>query len=148
MPMNGHAEQRQSATFAHSAEDAEPGFYSVRLDSGIDVQLTTAARSGLARFDFPSQAESSIVVDLGGSVNGVFDSHVAIDPTTRIITGDVTSQVGCGTDRYTVYFALRFDAPFLTYGTNGQSAFVTFAASQVQAQAAISYVGVDGALAN
>jgi len=148
MPMNGHAEQRQASTFRHSAERAEPGSYRVRLDSGIDVELTTTARTGLGRFTYPSQAESSIVVDLGGSVNGVFDTHVAIDPTTRRVVGDVISQVGCGTDRYTVYFALEFDAPFRTFGTNDRVAYVTFDQSRVQVKSAISYVSVDGALLN
>ena len=147
MPLNGRADRPAPATFAHQNEQAEPGYYRVRLDTGIDVQLTTTPRTGLAQFTFP-EPDSSITIDLGGSVNGVFDSQITIDPDQRLITGSVTSQVGCGTDRYTLYFVVEFDQPFVSSGTSGRVAYVSFAGTSLLAKAAISYVSVDGARRN
>jgi predicted alpha-1,2-mannosidase len=78
----------------------------------------------------------------------------------------VVSQVGCGTDRYTIYFAIASDRPFASYGTwsedqlqPGQTsaaaahsgAYLTYDTSdnkQVRLKPAISYVSVDNALSN
>src|SRR5262245_56616165 len=40
----------QRATFSHANETAEPGYYAVGLDSGIQVELTVTSRTGLGRF--------------------------------------------------------------------------------------------------
>src|SRR5262249_54851444 len=100
------------------------------------------------------------------SVNDVQDSQVHIDVDRQLITGRVVSQVGCGDDHYTVYFALAVDRPFTRFGTWTENqlqasstaahaphagAYVTFdvsAASQVTLKPAISYVSVDNALGN
>ena len=42
------------AAFSHANELASPGYYKVRLDSGITVELTTTPRTGMARFAFPA----------------------------------------------------------------------------------------------
>jgi predicted alpha-1,2-mannosidase len=155
------------ATFAHNNESASPGAYGVRLDNGIDVQLAATPRSGLGVVTFPETASAgTLVIDAGGSVNDALDSQVAIDPDRRLITGSVVSPVGCGDDRYTVYFAIAFDQPFLRFGTWSESqlqpsvasaraphagAYVTFDMSggtAVGLKPAISFVSVDNALGN
>jgi predicted alpha-1,2-mannosidase len=77
---------------------------------------------------------------------------VAIDPDQRLVTGSVVSQVGCGSDRYTLYFAIAFDRPFASFGTSAQRgayvAFDTQETQRVQLKPAISYVSVDNALLN
>ena len=155
------------ATFNHGNEVAAPGFYSVGLDNGVGVELTVTPRTGLGRITFPaSQPVGTVIVDAAGGVNDVFDSAVSIDPQRRLITGSVVSQVGCGLDRYTLYFAIAFDTPFAGYGTwreeqlvsgatearsTHAGAYVAFDAasqSQVRVKPAISYVSVAGALRN
>jgi predicted alpha-1,2-mannosidase len=85
-----------------------------------------------------------------------------VDPDRQLVTGSVQAQVGCGTDHYTLYFAIAFDRPFNAYGTWSEdqlqprvaSAHAAHAGayvgvpSGVQLKPALSYVSVDNALAN
>ena len=152
------------ATFSHQNEHAAPGEYAVTLDNGISVDLTVTARSGLGAFTWPDNASpATLVIDAGGSVNDVFDSTVSIDAEHQLVTGSAVSQVGCGTDRYTLYFAISFDRPFAAFGTwNDEQlqpgstsaraahsgAYVSFDGGRVQLKPAISYVSVSNARAN
>ena len=155
----------RAATFSHANESASPGAYSVRLDNGIAVDLAVTPRTGLGRIAWPADSSSgTLLIDAAGSVNGSFDSAVSIDADRRLLTGHATSQVGCGTDRYTVYFAIAFDRPLRSFGTWTEDAFSAGAtsasgprtgaaiafdtASPVTIKPAISYVSVDNALAN
>ena len=154
-----------AATFSHANESASPGAYSVRLDNGIQLDLGVTPRTGLGRIAWPADSPTgTLVVDAAGSVNGSFESDVAIDAERRLLTGHVTSQVGCGTDRYTLYFAIAFDHPFQSFGTWTEDAFSVGAStasgphtgaalsfdttSPLTMKPAISYVSVDNALAN
>jgi predicted alpha-1,2-mannosidase len=53
------------AHFSHDNEYAEPGYYKVHLDStNIDVELTVSLRSGIHKYQFPSNEDQYIVLDL------------------------------------------------------------------------------------
>jgi predicted alpha-1,2-mannosidase len=166
MPINGTIGvsprvQPAVATFSHANESAEPGAYGVSLDDGIRVDLSVTPRTGIGVVTFPTSG--TLVVDAAGSINDVFDSSVAIDPQTRIVTGFVVAQVGCGLDRYTLYFAIAFDQAFASYGTwtedklEGGSttaraphtgAYLAFNTPAIKLKPAISYVSVENALNN
>ena len=135
-------------TFSHANELASPGFYAVTLDNGIRVELAATPRTGHGRFSFLDGTNAAVVIDAAGSVNGVFASHLSIDAEHQQVTGQVESQVGCGTDQYTVYFATAFDQPFGTARVDGSRAEVTFHANRIQVKVAVSYVSVANALAN
>lgn len=61
---------RPYSKFSHDDEEAEPGYYSVMLKSfGIKAELTTTKRVGFHRYTFPEDSESSIILDLGYSLN-------------------------------------------------------------------------------
>ena len=70
--------------FSHAAESAGPGHYSVRLNpvhgAGIDVGLTATTRTGMARFTFPRNPHSSLLVNAGGSAQADDFAAVQIDP--------------------------------------------------------------------
>jgi predicted alpha-1,2-mannosidase len=173
LPINGSLDTSprsqpavQRARFSHVNETAQPGYYAVGLDSGIQVELAVTPRTGAGRFTFPAASSGTLLVDAGGSVNDTFDGHVSIDPARQLLTGYVESQVGCGIDHYTLYFAIAFDRPFASYGTWAEDrldagsktnraahtgAYLTFDTStlqQVQLKPAISYVSVENALGN
>ena len=61
-----------------------PGFYSVRLNpvrgAGIDVALTATTRTGMARFTFPANPHSSVLIDAGGSAQPDDFAAVDVDP--------------------------------------------------------------------
>ena len=105
------------ASYSHQQEVAQPGYYSVRLDSGIDVEIAAAVRSGIAQFTFPSGSDKhTILIDLSRNLSKVDDAH--IDVTGSKVTGWVSSGGFCGTaNRYKVYFALQTDIDPAAVGT-------------------------------
>ncbi len=108
--------------FSHRGERARPGFYSMRLNpshgAAIDTELTTTTRTGLGRFDFPSNPHSSILINAGGSAQPDDFASVQINPEAQEIDGSASSGLFCGQrPRYKVYFAAVFSRPFGAYGT-------------------------------
>lgn len=154
---------RYQATFDHANEQASPGRYGVRLDSGIDVRFAATQRSGVGRLGFPAGKPATLLVNTAGSVNGVTDA--SIDIGTNTISGSATSGSFCGYPHsYKVYFHATFDRPFQTVGTwkdgvvtagqasaTGQRSggYVMFEPGRiVDVQVGLSFVSVDGARAN
>lgn len=108
--------------FDHAEEEASPGFYRVRLDPGtpdaIDVELAARTRSGAGRFTFPAAPAASILVNAGGSAMANGDVTVAVDPMAGEVSGSVSAGQFCyHRNEYTLYFTIRFDRPFATFGT-------------------------------
>lgn len=141
--------------FDHSDETATPGYY--QLDAGgVDTQLTTTTRSGMATITFPTgSATGSLLLKLGNSATGVTASsfHVVDDEE---VAGQVTSGYFCGAQNtYTLYFDMVFDQPFTTTGswsTKGVDGddvtFDTAADPVVKAKVGISYVSDADAVLN
>jgi predicted alpha-1,2-mannosidase len=108
--------------FSHAAEQARPGYYSVRLNpdhgAAIETELTASARTGMARFTFPRNPHSSVLINAGGSAQPDDFAEVQIDPGAREIDGTASSGLFCGQrPRYRVYFAAVFNRRFKAYGT-------------------------------
>jgi predicted alpha-1,2-mannosidase len=154
------------STFSHANETASPGYYGVTLDSGVTVELTTTLRSGIGRFTFATGSDTnSIIVNIGGSVNGVIAGAVTI--AGNEVTGWARTFIGGGSGApYNVYFDVVFDQPVIAYGTwtgatlqpgstsatGGQSgAYLTFDTSAnpvAYVKTAISFVSVANAQLN
>ncbi len=100
------------AGFSHAHEEASPGYYRVLLRSGVDVRLTATTRTGMARFTYPRTAAATLLLDGGGSVNGVRMASLHAVGLTEI-RGWITSGNFCGHNRfsYTVYVDVRFNRP-------------------------------------
>lgn len=99
--------------FKHENERASPGFYEVRLDDGITVDLTATQRAGLSRFTFPPAADARLILRNGVEIDVV----VARDAELEIVSP--TLIVGSRLDAFCVsgiptriYFAARFERPF------------------------------------
>lgn len=153
--------------FSHDSESAEPGYYAVTLaDSDVRAELTATTRTGLGHFTFPETGQANVLVKAGASLAGNSDAGVQVVGDDEVV-GSATTGGFCGKgNRYTVYFALKFDRPFTTSGTwDGSTvtpgateesgpdsgAYVTFDASSqrtVAAKVAISYVSTDAAERN
>ncbi|MEP6940870.1 MAG: GH92 family glycosyl hydrolase [Rudaea sp.] len=110
--------------FAHPNEIAEPGYYAVRLDDRVQVELTAAARAGAARFRYPGGQPAGMLVRASDSEVGSSAATVDVDAATMSVRGSVTSGNFCGyldaEDRrsyYTLFFVARFDHAFVAYGT-------------------------------
>ncbi|MDT8401586.1 MAG: GH92 family glycosyl hydrolase [Bacteroidales bacterium] len=62
------------STFSHDNEEAEPGYYSVKLDNGVMVSLTATRRAGFQKYRAEKDGVMNILVDLGFAIN--WDSPV------------------------------------------------------------------------
>ncbi|MFE7126941.1 GH92 family glycosyl hydrolase [Streptomyces sp. NPDC057617] len=154
--------------FDHSAESAEPGYYSVDLANGVGTELTATTRTAVNRYDFPAGSDSStLILDVAGSNNRVFDSEVTVEG--RTVSGWVETASVCEEGgRYRAYFSATFDRPFTSYGTwqggtvtpgaptarggavkHGAGAYLVFdKGAEVTAKTGLSYVSVENAAEN
>jgi putative alpha-1,2-mannosidase len=153
-----------SSTFSHAGkkptsdgEQASPGFYRVRIDNGVHVELTVTQHTGFARFTFPASGNGTLLVNAGGSANGNWgNTWIKINGDSQLY--GATTSGNCGGDfSYTLYFVVFFDRPFTDSGTwNGDtltpgstesagdqpSAYLTFDTatnSAVQAKVGLSF---------
>ena len=163
----GAAPWNASEAFSHDSESAEPGYYAVTLDdSKVRTELTATTRTGLGHFTFPATDQANVLIKSGASLAGNSDASARIVGDDEVV-GSATTGGFCGKgNRYTVYFALKFDRPFTASGTwDGRTvtpgsaeqtgarsgAYVTFdtrAQRTVAAKVAISYVSTDAAERN
>jgi predicted alpha-1,2-mannosidase len=159
-----------ASSFSHDHETAAPGYYSVQFDDGVKAELTVAARSGMARLQFPSRGPRTLILNAAGSATIAAEHRQTDTSTIQIrgqdeITGTVHSGGFCGSaTNYVLYFTVRFQLPFSSFGTwsdqvaigsksasgHKAGAFVSFAegAEKVVIKVGISFVSVANAEAN
>jgi predicted alpha-1,2-mannosidase len=158
--------QAYVANFSHSGEEASPGYYAVKLGSGVTVQTAVTNRSGLGVFGFPASTQSTVLLNVGIDSTGVRAAAARLIGDEKA-EGSVSSGNFCGShNRYTVYFVAEFNRPFSSYGAwNGarvrdgaraaegrfSGLFVTFNTTHnriVKMKVALSYVSVANAWLN
>ncbi len=108
---------RRAATFRHAHELASPGYYKVKLGSGIEVELSARTRSGSARIAFPVGAPAGLLVEAGKTVTDdaaeVTRGELHIVAPNRI-TASLSSEKFCGhASGYTIHLAAVFDHPIV-----------------------------------
>src|ERR1700722_1927404 len=148
--------EKFAATFSHTNESASPGYYRVKLDNGIETELTVTPRTGMARFTFPgNNSPAAMLIRAKGAI-AVRDNEV---------TGSYDAVIGGGKRPFTVYFVVQFDQPFQSMKTwkgdtlgnetkaEGENCGVvlTFDTSTkpvVLVRTAISYISIENAQAN
>lgn len=154
--------------YSHDDEQAEPGYYRVKLKTyGIDTELTATQRTGWQRYTFPSTGAANVLFNTGRANQKVYDSEVHVIGD-RTVEGRVHAGNFCaGKDDHTVYFTATFDRPFKTQGTwrgstpepgsrdaageGGNGAWVSFDAGtdkDVVVKVGVSYTGIEGARRN
>jgi putative alpha-1,2-mannosidase len=70
--------------FSHKDETARPGFYSVKLDNNVFVELTATLRAGLHRYTYPATDQARIILDLTHR-DRVLDSGLRITGGTTFV---------------------------------------------------------------
>jgi predicted alpha-1,2-mannosidase len=113
-----------ASTYDHAQEVAKAGRYQVRLDNGVQVDLSATQRTGAARFSYPAGVPATMLIRVSDAEVGSSDAQVAIDSDHRTVSGAVTSGNFCGylsndlkRSYYTLYFVAEFDQPFSAHGT-------------------------------
>ncbi len=111
-----------TAGFVHAGERAHPGEYRVVLNNGIRVELTVAARAGIARITFPNASHPVLVFKAGDSATAsaparAGDSSSLVIGPASTISGTVHSGGFCGSPtHYTLYFAAQLSRPIASAG--------------------------------
>jgi predicted alpha-1,2-mannosidase len=146
------SQAKYSASFSHQNETANPGYYSVKLDDGIRVELTATARAGFQRYTFPKTSSAPVVILDLQHRDRLLDSSIQIIDSTHVegfrrSTAWAKNQV--------VYFAAEFSQPFEPFPKTDPEPsklnWVSFNFSRLQQlliKVGISSVSVEGARKN
>ena len=159
-----------ATAFRHDHETAQPGYYTVTLDNGIKVELTTTTRTGFGRFTYPAGRTATLAINAASDVNKSDDANISVDAANHEVSGWSIGGYFCQgdrkVDRRQIYFCAIFDRPFASYGTwtggtyaakgtnandSTTGAFLSFDTSNdpaVMVKVSISYVSVANARAN
>lgn len=97
-----------SSSFLHNNEFASAGYYSVKLNNGINVELTTTTRVGFHKYTFPQNNIPSVILDLTHR-DKTLNSYVKITGK-RSVEGFRRSEAWAK-DQY-IYFAAEFSEDF------------------------------------
>jgi predicted alpha-1,2-mannosidase len=123
--------------FSHSNETAKPGYYKVKLDNGIQCELTAAERTGFHRYRFPSSS-GWLRFDMGFAINWdkttdgmlqLLDEYTLVG--YRYSTGWAKGQK--------VYFAAKFSLPVQQFVFIDDSISVKNAASGNRVKIALQF---------
>lgn len=149
LPTVGNVDGAANVGFSHGNETASAGAYSVNLNNGVNTELTTTPRSGMARFTFPATTQANLVFKL--SADKATNLHFNRVSSTEV-SGSVDAGLFCASaPSYTAYFSMVFDQPMTGNGSFNGGNSVTFNTTgnrTVQAKVGLSYVSIDGAKAN
>jgi predicted alpha-1,2-mannosidase len=104
------------STYDHNNESATAGYYQVRLNNGVNSELTALQHSGMGRFTYPGGKQATMLINVAGSALGSDDAQVTIGKDT--VAGWTVTGHFCGSKvRYRVYFWAQFSQPFANSGT-------------------------------
>ncbi|HKF49662.1 MAG TPA: GH92 family glycosyl hydrolase [Terracidiphilus sp.] len=108
-----------AAAFDHAHEETHPGYYAVTLASGVKVEITVTARSGIARFTFPSGVPARLLVNAGSSTESIPGGSTDFNHDGISLAGTdgftASSRAGhfCQSDsHYKIFATGRFNKPF------------------------------------
>ncbi|MBW2529222.1 MAG: GH92 family glycosyl hydrolase [Deltaproteobacteria bacterium] len=106
MPVDGmdlgrRNEPGYAARFDHADEEASPGYYRVRLEGDIEVEITTALRASMFRISYPAGVEPVLLLDLDHTLSGqISAASVSLDESSGDLEamvhddGDLSSRFG------------------------------------------------------
>ncbi len=139
MPVLDSAEpdgEKRATAFSHSNEIGQPGYYSVKLDNGIRVEMSPTERGCQMRFSFLGKARRrAAYVMIDGYTR---QSEIHVDAGRRRVSGWVNN--GRWTPAgFRNYFVIEFNKAFVSWDTAG--GYVQFAKGViVEAKIASSYI--------
>lgn len=117
-------DETYASRYSHINEKAQVGYYQVRMENGVDTELSASLRAGIARFSYPRNGKAGLLIRNSDSQVGSFDAELTIDPSTNTVSGSVSSGNFCGylnpvTRRayYKIHFVARFDQAFAATAT-------------------------------
>lgn len=97
---------------------AQPGYFSLQLESGIKAEMTVAQRTALYRFEFPApgggngsaETHPLILLDLTDLWQSRQNASISVDAETGRMTGNGTFLPSFGAGYYSLHFCVDFFA--------------------------------------
>ena len=148
--------------FSHEKEHAEPGYYSVFLDTyGVKAELTSTERAAMHRYTFPESKESGFILDMDYNIQQQINQVMEVEAVNdTVLRGRKRSAYWAY--RQDLYFYAVFSKPFTytlytdTVQENDKQIpvckmllhFETAKDEQVLAKFSISSVDAEGAYKN
>ncbi len=114
------------SNFSHNNEEAEPGYYKVKLDDyNITAELTTTERVGFHKYTFPKTDSAHIILDL---ISGIYNydgkvvwASVRVENDT-LVTG--YRQTNGWARTRLLYFAMTFSKPIKSYSLKNKEELI------------------------
>ncbi len=106
-----------NSSYTKSNEVASPGYYRNRVDKyGVDVELTSTPRTGIARFTFPSTDNSKVMINSSKTADGYRDGSISINGNR--VSGVLTAGGFCAQNKFhKIYYSITFDQTPINHGT-------------------------------
>jgi predicted alpha-1,2-mannosidase len=150
--------------YKHENEKAEPGYYQVRFDNGINSELTATTRTGMARFTFPDKDKAFLTIDPHRTNTYHWQGYlllesdeskvdIKLDDTALAFSGQTPVGPFCeGTWKKPVHFYAKFDKKLKSSSLAGKVAKLQFELTEedksVSVKIGISSVSVANAKLN
>ena len=103
-----------ASTFKHKNEHAEPGYYTVKLDNQIGVELSVTERCGFHKYTFPENLQQSIFIDLAYPSGA---EELYIKKINDFEIEGLRRSHGWAYNQY-VFFVARFSKPITSFQTS------------------------------
>ena len=110
----GSKSQRMAyaSAFSHANETAEPGYYSVFLDTyGVKAELTATERAAIHRYTFPESTESGFILDFDYSLQRQTNEEMEIEVVSDTEIRGHKKTVYWAFDQVINFYA-KFSKPF------------------------------------
>ncbi|MEP7214195.1 MAG: GH92 family glycosyl hydrolase [Acidobacteriota bacterium] len=150
-----HGFRGYPSRFSHTDEQAEPGYYSVKVDDAqLKVELSSTPRVGIHRYTFPRSQNSAVDLNLDWR-DKVLDSSIKVVGDTRV---EGYRRSSSWSKDQMVYFVAEFSKPF-TKASPAENLpdadkrnivfhFATKEGEQILLKVALSPVSIEGARKN
>ena len=101
-----------SSAFSHENETAEPGYYSVFLDTyQVKAEISATKRSAIHRYTFPESSEAGFILDLDYSLQRQTNSDMGIEVISDTEICGHKKTTYWAFDQYINFYA-KFSKPF------------------------------------
>ncbi|MEO1011225.1 MAG: GH92 family glycosyl hydrolase [Bacteroidota bacterium] len=146
MPTNSRSSKRIKengfrpySRFTHERESASPGYYNVDLlDFDIEAEVTATQRTGIHRYTFPKDEQTTIYIDLGYALNWDRPTDTYLKVVNDSVIQGYRKSTGWAKDQR-LYFEMRFSKPFHSHTAFLDSIKTTSPVQGVNTKMALHY---------
>ena len=101
-----------ASAIRHSTEQAEPGYYSVRLDRyNVKAEVTATERAAIFRFTYPQSEQPGMILDLDYSIQEQLTREMEVEIVDNHTLRARRRTAGWAYD-HEIYFYAQFSQPF------------------------------------